>query len=656
MIKTSHNPIRDRWLWWCVALLLGLTVWLAIHWPHGSLWYDEALTTWVATDSWQSLLRWCTQVDIQVPFHYVVLRLWTYAAGDSEFTLRLLSAFCVLLAAAGMIAAGQRLAKISGLRPHVLSLVAALLLGSLPGTLWLGYEVRAYALALALYAWATAILCVLIDPNGQRSRRGQTLLIVGYALLMIATLYTHYTAIAGLAAHIAIFGVLVIVRRSRVLLITFSAAMLLIGIGFAPWLPVLLTRSAADRSYYVGSPILPDRSIAVMLGFKLLGREDVPAAALPLVVGYGVLITLGALVALRKRRWPAALVGAMIALWPVAITAVLVYFKPKLAGRYVWPAWIGFDLLVGVCIIGLMRWQRILGAIALIALVAMPWLTGELGHPPDSDFRAAYAYLCSQGDPQDVIALRDGTLFVVNSYYGRRAPCNTERATVSLPIAEMTNVEQSLTYPIAQAAVQPLIARHPPSIWVVAWQGDVMDPQSLTYGVLDNLGKHTVIGKMFGDVRVDRYEDIAPISVEPPAAGQLMNITPVVGGPTLQSVRVIAPEVAHAGDVITVQAWWTRGEKLQPDLRVSARITTLDGGWTYAQVDQPPSSWKYVDDRWQAGVPTLGRYELRVGSDVPVGKVAIRYLLYDAAGHWPQIILKVGEVTILQSGEDHKTQ
>src|SRR5258708_6705330 len=93
-----------------IALLIGLA-WLVIHWPRGGFWYDEALTTYVATDSWATLWRWCTQVDIQVPFHYVVLRLWAALAGDSEFALRLLSALCILLAAAAMIAIGKSLVR-----------------------------------------------------------------------------------------------------------------------------------------------------------------------------------------------------------------------------------------------------------------------------------------------------------------------------------------------------------------------------------------------------------------------------------------------------------------------------------------------------------------------------------------------------------------
>ncbi|MCC7448185.1 MAG: glycosyltransferase family 39 protein [Anaerolineae bacterium] len=660
----DHSPVRSsskRWL--AVLILLGFMAWLAIHFPHNSLWYDEALTTYVATDSWATLWHWCTQVDIQVPFHYVVLRMWTWFAGDSEFALRLLSALCALLAVAGMIAMGRRVARKSGA-----GLAAAILLGTMPGMLWIAYEVRAYALALALVVWATVFLWAIIDrvhltPNpspwhgeGSRNRPvppryavergagGEAKLLIAYALLMLAALYTHYTALGAFAAHLVILLIVTLTRHSRTVLTSLIAIVILVGVGFAPWLPIMLTRSAADRSYYTGAPIPPIRSTAVMLGFKLLARDDAPDVALPLIIGYAALIVLGVIIGWRHKR--AVLTGLLLTIFPMAITAALVYFKPKLAGRYAWPAWIGFDLLAALVITWIARRWRGISIAALAVVIAVPWLTEMRGHPPDSDFRGAFAYICAHGDPNDVIALRDGTLFVVARYYGQRAPCTTPRYTVDMPAALMTNVEQALTLPLAQAAVSDMARRKPPNVWIVAWQGDIMDPQGLAYGLLDGTGQHSVVGKMFGDVRLDHYENPSPVTGDPLALAKPVNVTPIPNGPVLQAMRLIAPDVAHTGDTLVLQTWWRRGSTLQPDLRVSAKITTLDGGWTYAQVDQPPAGWKYVDDRWLIDVPALGRYELPIGGDVLPGKVAVRYVIYDANKRWEPITLTVGEVTI----------
>src|SRR5262249_20892350 len=179
-----------------------------------------------------TLINWCTQVDIQVPFHYIVLRGLTAVAGDSEFTLHLLSALSVLLAVAGIMSVGWQLT-----RRKSAGYAAAILLGAMPGVLWLGYEVRAYALGLALYAWAPAFLCAILNPEKNPLAGRRRWIIVIYALLMLATLYTHYTALAGFAAHLAIIAILVLVRRSRPLFSALVAIVLLVGVGFAPWLP-----------------------------------------------------------------------------------------------------------------------------------------------------------------------------------------------------------------------------------------------------------------------------------------------------------------------------------------------------------------------------------------------------------------------------------
>src|SRR5215813_937116 len=142
-------------LWLYTATLLGITTWLAIHWPHGSLWYDETLTTWVASGTWSRLWAWCTQVDIQVPLHYVVLKAWMGLLGNSEFALHLLSTFCGLLAVAAVISLMGRLIGTSWGR--FAAAATGILLGLSPGFLWVAYEVRAYALALALYSWASAM-------------------------------------------------------------------------------------------------------------------------------------------------------------------------------------------------------------------------------------------------------------------------------------------------------------------------------------------------------------------------------------------------------------------------------------------------------------------------------------------------------------------
>ncbi|MFN8421667.1 MAG: hypothetical protein U0528_20835 [Anaerolineae bacterium] len=638
--------IDKRSLFFCTLLLIIAFGWLIANFPREGLWYDEALTHYVATDSWGTLWAWCTQVDIQVPLHYVALRLWAGLLGDSEFALRLLSVFSVLLASAAMIFIGRKLLGRGA------GYAAGALLLFMPGLLWLAYEVRAYAFGLALYAWATAFLVVLITEKTQSPPSSRSLFqsliphryVTAYALLMLGALYTHYTALGALASHVAIFLILIVARRSLPLLRTAITAFVLIGIGFAPWLPILLARGATDRSYYSGS-IAPDRSITTMLGFQLLGRDDVPAVYPSLILAFAALILLALIVGIVwKRVRLTALIGFFGVLGPVAITAALVYFRPKLAGRYAWPAWIAVDLLLLILVMLAARWRRELGVVATAALLLIPTLTGERGHPPPSHYREAFAYICANGTPDDVILLRDGTLFVTWEYYGKRPPCEQPRYAVGMPMALITNVDQSLTYPEAHAALQSLIDQRGEiaNVWVLSWQGEIMDPQALSYGLLDsNTRAETAL--LFGDVRVDHYRSVRQLISAPTA---IPGPNPIPDAPQVLSTQIFAPQPAKTGDIVVIQAWWKKGINLYPDLRVSVQMTSVDGGWTYAQIDQPPAGWNYYDDRWSADVPALGRYELRIGEDVPAGKVAIRYIIYDALNRWSPIIMNLGEVEV----------
>src|SRR5260221_12155795 len=152
-----------------------------------------------------------------------------------------------------------------------------------------------------------------------------------------------------------------------------------------------------------------------MIGFKALSRDDATDVAIPLIAGYAVVMLIGAAGGLWRRYWRAVFAGILIALVPLAITAALVYFKPKLAGRYGWPAWIGFDVLAGLAITVIPSGKgcpsRIGTRVAVLLILAVPYVAFGPGHPPDSDFCGAFAYLCGHGSYGDLVLLGDGTLF-----------------------------------------------------------------------------------------------------------------------------------------------------------------------------------------------------------------------------------------------------
>lgn len=649
-----------------IAFLFTTIVLIVRNIPRTSLWYDEALTTWVARDSWATLWTWCTQIDIQVPFHYVLLRLWSDVAGDSEFVLRLLSAFGVVIAFAAVIRIGKEL-KATGI-----GVAAVLFMAMSWGVGWIAYEVRAYAVGFGLYAWATAFLLILV-------RRYSLRILLIYCVLMVAVLYTHYTGMGALAAHLGFLVVRAYRARSRREWMLPVRIALICGLCFAPMLPIILTRSGADRSYYQGWQVPPWYSAGTVLGFALTGREDISNAAPWLAVGFGIAALSIGIIGLRHANrmfQRAAHLGLWVTLVPTALTAFTVFFRPKLAGRYAWPAWIGLYLLLalGVYMLALLRtrrfrltWQR-LAFVGLLAVIYIPRNTIEQGHPPNSDFAGAFRYICENGTPDDVIVLRDGTLFVAYEYYGKRPPCDQPRYAIGAPMALITNVESALRVRDLQILQDTIVGaafngkvvqRFYADVWVISWQGDITDPQGIALSMLDQLTCELPTQRAFGDVTVHRYQIGTPMRAMlpcfdrvglgvPPAAQSKPQLTPLPNGAMLTELNVISPPdgVRH-GDVVIVHAYWSKGAVLNPDLRVSARITSVDNGWTYYQIDQPPAGWKYYDDRWIEGDPALGRYELPINDDVPAGEVMIRYVIYDAGGKFAPITLEVGKITVV---------
>lgn len=644
--RVDHLPARPRLYGLYTLTLLAFVGWLALNWPHQGLWYDEALTAWLATGSWQQLIEWCTRTDIQVPLHYIVLNGFTMIGGSSEFTLHLLSAFCALLTVAAVIALVRRLLDPSP------AIITAALLAFTPGFLWIAYEIRAYALALALFAWASVILMALLKPGKPR-----LWLMVAYCALSLAMLYTHYTGIAALAAHGVIIAWTAWRNRSYAapLLRRIAICAVIIGIGFAPWLPVLLSRGTTDRSYYPGA-IQPQETLGVIFSFKWLARDDFrwltpdqTISPLALIVAAGIVLFMGGIVLWIVRRGAARplIYGLAMALLPALMFTIVVYFRPKLAGRYAWPAWIGIDLLLTCGLDALASWlarpkptRRIVlvGLVGVLVFVAVPWATGQTGHPPDSDFRGAFAYVHDHRRDDDLVILRDGTLFPVAEYY--HSP-----PYIGLPESLITDTSHILH---AQEAVSVLTSDRLSAtrgVWLLAWQGDVMDPENMTSALLETVGTRQPIRETFGEVSLDYFSLNRPLStIQSPQ----INADPLVMTPdglTLRSAALVTAGPLYPGDSLVAHSWWQRDGVGNGVTRVSIRLFGPDGK-IYGQVDQPPAGWFYLSNHWPQSTPILGRYEMRLPADSP-SSITMKLVVYSAANVMSPAEITVGTVQVV---------
>jgi len=635
-----------RRLWAAGLILLAIAAGLAAQWPERGLWYDETVNAYFAAQPWAALWEWCARIDNQVPLHFALLKLWAGVGGTSEFALRAVSYWSALLAAAGLLALGRRLGGATA---------GALAAGAFAVTqsfAYAAFEVRPYALALALAAWSSVVLWELwrrCGAEAPRRERHCRALFLAYWLLALGLLYTHYTGALILAVHGVAVGWRALRTRSRRSWTVVVALVVGIAVGYLPWIAALAGRDVRAGTAFADR-ITPGEALDAYLTFYAHGQRAVPPDAPP----YGwamVAVIAGACalwLALRRshRLDPRALALPLLAtLLPLAGLIVMVYgVQAKLSGRHGWVAWLGAALIVGVGLAALrrvrwLRWPVWAGALLVL------WLPATASYPPtyNSYLREAFAYIRQQAAPGDVLVLRDGTLFTAAGYYDAAVPW------IGLPPDKLTDVNRFLFFDEAIAALDALIgANDARRVWVLSWQGDIMDPQNLVGGMLEYLGEPEPLPGAFGfgDVSLACYRllrDPTDLRARVDALQPVVQAPP--DGPLFVGGYVLGADTVPRGGVVRLHTWWQRGPTVMPEVRASVRLVASDGQF-YAQLDQPPAGPSFGQENWATGQPVLGRYALSVPADIPLGPAEVRLILYDMQGAFAPVEVVVDRLTI----------
>ena len=646
MRALSGNERRRLWL--SALLLWATTAWLVQQWPERGLWYDETVNAYFATQSWGDLWEWCTRIDNQMPLHFALLKGWGAFGGTSEFALRLPSVWSALLAVAALIALGRRLGS------SWTGWLAAAAFAVTQSFLYAAFEVRPYGLALALAAWASVMLWEVWHRYAVAARpldrygRG---MILAYWLLAWGLWYTHYTGVLVLAVHLALVGWQTLRHPTQHRRAT---AMLLGGgvlVGLLPWYMALAGRDVRAGTAYAGhvDPLAALRSYAQ---FYAHGQRAIPADAPPYEWAMGVVLGLGCLIWLgtrRRHRQPlqSLLILLVAVLLPLTGLVALVYgVQAKLSGRHGWMTWLGAALLFGIGYGALrpglrLRWIAWLGALMIL------WSPAQADYPPvyNSYLREAFAYLREHAAPDDVLILRDGTLFTAAGYYGTTVPW------IGLPPEPLTNVNRFLFFDEALDGLERLVTEHNASrVWVLSWQGDIMDPQNLVAGMLDFLGEEEPLSGAFGfgDVSLARYR----LERLPQAwRAQVQSLMPLAqfppDGPWYLGGYVLGDETVLPGATLHLHTWWQRGPAVHPGARLSLRLYDRDGTLV-AQHDQPPVGPSFGQENWAPDMPILGRLTLAVPPDMLPGPAEVRLILYEMNSAFNPLEIRVAQLHIAE--------
>lgn len=167
---------------------LGATIVSAVGSWSVSLWSDEAATISAASRSVGDLGRLVATVDAVHATYYLLMHGWILLFGASPFSLRLLSALAVGVAASGVYVLARRLSN------STTALLAAVVFALLPRITWAGIEARPFALGVALAVWLTVVLHVAV---ARRTARWWT----GYAVLLSVGTAVNLYVILLAGAH-----------------------------------------------------------------------------------------------------------------------------------------------------------------------------------------------------------------------------------------------------------------------------------------------------------------------------------------------------------------------------------------------------------------------------------------------------------------------
>ena len=413
---------------WPIALVLAAALLRSWHLDHMSIWQDEGLSFYRATQDLRQLLSGhiplgdLITTDTHPPLYFLLLAGWFKLVGVSAWTAKWLSMLAglptiVLVWALARRTVGSRAARAAGL----LATLA-------PIYLWYAQEVRSYTLSVTLGAMAVYTMRRAVDDRA--SGRSRVRWGVAMVLSTAALLWTHF-----LGFFVAALVGLVIVahtghHRGR-RAVPVLAGLALVALAAVPLLPNVLWRlglGAERDQHFVALPVvLHDIVRGFGVGRTFVGVPGGPAGGTMvavvttlgwvgalLAVVYVALLVAGTLAAWRRSPLDAMLLVGYLLL-PVVGLFVLTLVKPVYLGpQHILLASPAFFVLVGAGLAWVFRRRRRVGlATSGLLIVTMFWAgLNFYGDPAlaKDDLRGLAAYVEARAVPGDVLVVSDPVL------------------------------------------------------------------------------------------------------------------------------------------------------------------------------------------------------------------------------------------------------
>lgn len=380
-----------------------------------SFWLDEAFSVALARTAWPAFARVVRTSEANMGLYYLMLRGWMHL-GESEATIRLLSAFAGIATIPTVYVLGRRLFD------RRAGLIGALVLALDPLHLALSQDARSYPLAILLVACSTLAFTHLVGNSTPRRTEaygseapphadGGTGWSIAYVIGSAAAVYAHFYAALVLVAQ---YGSLVRRRTGTVPARRLIACAIGIGGLVMPLVVFVVGGQHANLAWLRGE--IP--YVLTHLGQWV--RAPIAIVAVPYVVLL-VALAWGAMRAARRGGgWSYWLIGLWFAA-PVTIPLVVsALFRPVFEFRYAAVAIPAVALAAGA-VLAQVRGRRP----AMLALLCVVLLEGTgdwiyFARVQKEDWRDATRAVLAAARPGDVAIFYAPYVRRPFDYYVRR--------------------------------------------------------------------------------------------------------------------------------------------------------------------------------------------------------------------------------------------